>query len=107
MLSALRRIARSVKYQNLYTRAKELNHIRLFENDTDFSYLQSLFLYYLELYHSLYTALAQGEPNLSEEVLTDDIRTDAYLLWRNKAKNKKTDIKTTTTSDNSVVFKRR
>jgi hypothetical protein len=104
----LRKIARSVKYQNLYCRTKELNNIKIFNNDSDFSYIQSMFLYYLELYNSLYTRLAQAEENLNEDIIEDWIRTEAYLFWKEKNKNSKTakNKQPNTTSENSVVFKR-
>lgn len=104
--NALRSLAKSVKYQNLYTRAKELNNIRLFENDTDFSYIQDMFIYYIEVYNSLYTDLYSKEPNISQEVIDDWIRTEAYLFWKKHSKPNK-EGKTTIPGPDSVVFKRK
>jgi len=106
MLDKLRKLAQSVKYQNLYARAKELNHIRIFENETDFSYIQSLFIYYLELYESLNKLLSPQEEYLTQEVIDDSIRLESYLLWKNKNKNKKEDKKTAVHGPDSVIFKR-
>jgi hypothetical protein len=82
----LRQLARSYKYQTLYARAKDLGTIRLFSNNDDLSYLQSLFLHWLEVYSSIYTDIATGEDNIDYEILEDDLRTDAYLYWKSKKK---------------------
>jgi len=105
MFDILRKLAKSVKYQNLYIRAKELHNIKIFNNDSDFTYLQVLFLYYLELYASLNAASNSQEKYLTEEVIDDWIRIESYLLWKNKNKNKK-ETKTTVHGPDSVVFKR-
>ena len=72
----------------IYARAKELSGIRIFKNDTDFSLLQTQFLYWLEVYNGLETELALGEENISRDIIDDEIRCDAYLLWKSK-QNKK------------------
>lgn len=107
----VRKLARSYRWQFLYARAKELNNIKLFENDTDFTYLQYMFLRWLTVYHSLYTDLATGEDYISEEVIKDDLRTEAYLLLkskenRDKKKGKNNDI-TDKKGLGSVVFTRK
>lgn len=87
-LKVLRNLAKSNKWQIIYNRAKELGTIRLFNNDTDFSKAQILFLYYLELYASLYRDLSSHEPYISEDVINDEIRCDAYIFWRSTRKYK-------------------
>lgn len=107
----IRTLARSTKWQTLYARAKEMN-IQLFENVTDYSAIQIEFLYWLELYHSLYMDLGMNEPYISENVIKDDIRVDAYVLWRSKVKfskekqadNKKPKVDVSI-GHGSVVFK--
>lgn len=84
----MRKLARSDKYQMLYNRAKEIGTLRLFQNDFDLTKAQTFFIYYLELYSSLYKDLSSKEPYITEGVIDDDIRTDAYLLWRRKFKYK-------------------
>lgn len=85
----LRELARSFKYQMLYTRMKEGLSVRFFDNDSDFSELQLNFLYYLELYHNLNQSIYLKEPNLSYKHLESDIRVDAYLYWKSQQKDVK------------------
>jgi hypothetical protein len=81
----IRVLARSTFYQNLYKTAKEIGSIRLFENVTNLSGLQNLFLFWLSVYESLYTDLAQKEwKYLDEKVIESDIRCDAFLYWRSQ-----------------------
>ena len=84
----LKKLARSNKWQVLYNRAKELGTLRLFKNDIDLTKIQIWTLYFLEMYSSLYTDLAMNEDFISEDVIEDDLRTEAYLLYR-KEKSKK------------------
>lgn len=84
----LQKLSRSNKWQILYNRAKELGTLRLFKNDIDLTKIQIWMLYFLEMYSSLYTDLAMNEDFISEEVIQDDLRTEAYLLYR-KEKSKK------------------
>jgi len=85
----IRKLARSEYWQTLYSTAKEIGTIRLFDNDSNYSSLQSLFLYWLRVYNLLYTELAQKEWKfLDEDVINNDIRCDAFLHWRNIEKEK-------------------
>jgi len=87
----IRKLARSKKYQSLYSRIKDLHMFRLFNNDRDLSYVQSLFLDWIEIYNIMYTDLATGEKNINKDVIEDDLRAEAYLIWKAKQmkKNKK------------------
>jgi hypothetical protein len=83
----IRILARSTFYQNLYKTAKEIGSIRLFENTTNLSGLQNLFLFWLSVYESLYIDLAQKEwKYLDEKVIESDIRCDAFLYWRSQVR---------------------
>lgn len=84
----LRKLARSVKYQNLYARASDLSCIHLFDNTCDFSKVQHEFLYWIALYSRLYQDLAMGERYLNQEVIDDDLLCDCYLVWEQKVKHK-------------------
>jgi len=96
----LRKLARSDKWQFLYSRAKEIGSIELFKNKNEFSELQIEFMRWLQVYNSLYVDLAMKEPHITEEVIEDDILCDAYLLWRSK---KKDENKTDSQKDASEV----
>jgi len=83
----LRKLARSSKYQMIFTGMKELNGIKMFRNEIDFTGIQLLFLRWASVYHSLYTDLAMEKSYISEAVIQDDIRTEAYLLYRREHKD--------------------
>ncbi len=109
---AVRQLAKSNKYQLLYNRAKELS-LKLFNNNTDLTKVQIWFIYWLGIYKSLYLDLAQKEKFISDEVINDDIRTEAYLLWRDKintnvGKTAKKKTKINTSSDiPTVIFRKK
>lgn len=86
-ISQIRCLARSSYWQNIYNAAQEIGSLKLFENKENFSGLQSIFLYWLRVYNLLYSELANQEwKYLSEEVINDDCRCDAFLFWREKQK---------------------
>ena len=81
----IRQIAKSIFWQNIYKSAKEIGSIQLFENTSNFSGLQNLFLFWLSVYESLYSDLIQKEYKyLDDKVIDDDIRCDAFLYWRSQ-----------------------
>lgn len=81
----LRKLAKTSYWQNIYKTSKECSGIKLFFNDSNFSGLQSRLLYWLSTYDSLFTDLATHEDDLlTNDVLEDDDRTDAYLTHRSK-----------------------
>jgi hypothetical protein len=88
----IRKLARSTYWQNVYRSAKEIGSIQLFENITNFSGLQSLFLFWLSVYDTLYGELSSKEYKyLDEKVLDSDIRCDAFLYWRSQIKEAEID----------------
>jgi hypothetical protein len=88
----IRRLARSSHYQSLYRSAKDIGTLQLFENQSNFSGLQSLFLFWLSVYESLFTDLAQKEWRyLDEDVINNDVRCDAFIYWRSKAREDELD----------------
>ncbi len=90
MEKEIRKLARSNYYQNLYNSSKECYGICIFDNSSNFSGLQLLFLYWLSTYAMLYQELATHEDELlTENVINSDLRCDAYLLHR---KNKYDDF---------------
>lgn len=85
MLEAkIRQLARSVYHQSLYKASKE-NGIQLFDNVTNLSGLQIIYLYWLEIYSFLYDLIAKKEYSfLDEEYIKNDIRVDAFLYYRKR-----------------------
>ena len=111
MNNLLRKLARSHQWQSLYVRCKDLGTLKLFGNDYDLSEIQRHFLMWLEIYNSLYMDLHTEEDFISEKVIEDDIRCEAYLLYKSKKREiKKNEKKSNRTIDNthgipSVIFK--
>lgn len=81
----LRKLARTSYWQNLYSASKDCANMQLFENVSNFSGLQVRFLHWLSVYSLLFEELYKQEDDLlSEKVIENDIRCDAYLVYRNK-----------------------
>lgn len=81
----VRELARSFYWQRIYTSSKEVNGVRLFDNENNFSGIQAVFLFWLEVYFIIYKELANKEwDNLDNEVIKDNTRMDAFLYWRAK-----------------------
>jgi hypothetical protein len=108
----LQKLARSHYAQIYYNRAKEIGTLHLFENDKDLSKIQIMYLYYLEIYGVLFNDLNLQEKYISEAVIEDDIRTEAYLLYRKEKRLKKSEDETQKHIDSnygegSIVFRRK
>lgn len=85
----LRHLAQSSYWQRLYKASKDCYGIQLFENQSNLTGIQMMFLYWLEVYELLYKELAQKEWDiLDEAVIQDDLRCDAFLYWRMKQNQK-------------------
>ena len=79
--TAIRKLAKSSEAQNLYTHAKEL-HLQIFNNSSNFTPIQLLYLRYLNIYSAIYIDIYLHE--VDEMVLKEDICEDAYMLYRNQ-----------------------
>ncbi len=86
----IRDLAKSFYWQKLYSNSKKINGVNLFENISNFTGFQVLFLHWLEIYESLYKDLAMKEYiNLTENVINNHLRCDAFLYWRERENEKK------------------
>ncbi len=86
----IRKLARSNYWQEIYYHSKENAGIYVFDNKSNFSGIQYIFLYWLRIYSLLYSELAQKDwDNLDKNVIEDDIRCDAFLYWRSREQDKK------------------
>ena len=92
-------LAKKTKYQNLFIVAKEIGSIKLFENNTDLSKLQELFLSYLYTFESINHDIIIDK--ISQHVLDNQIFWESYLLYK-KDKRKK-DEKDNKKKDLSLV----
>jgi len=107
----LEQLAKTDRWQIIYNRSKEINGLQLFNNTSDLSCLQIMFLYFLSLYSMLYQDLNSNEEYISEDVINDELRTEAYLLLRKELKDNKKSSKTEAPINNtsgigSLIFKR-
>ena len=97
----LRKLARSNYWQSLYSKSKELaGSLKLFNNDKDLSNLQIIFLSWVSIYSTLYQDIANKEKYISEKIINNDIRCDAYLTYRRT----KDDKDKKEPKDGSLVF---
>lgn len=83
----LRKLATSNYWQILYRNAKDL-HIPLFDNKKELSGIQLTFLYWLNLYSQLYELMGTEE-YLTQKVIENPLRTDAYLLLKKKERQQR------------------
>jgi hypothetical protein len=112
IFDTLQNLCKSNEHQIYYHRVKEIGSLRLFNNDRDLSKLQIMYLYYLELFSVLFQDLGMNEKYISEEVINDPIRREAYLLYRKEKRNQKTDTDTgkhidSNHGDGSVIFRKK
>ena len=96
----IRKLAKSIKAQNLFVAAKELQGIRLFRNRLDFSRLQGIYLSYLYMYDTINKDIVVDR--ISEKIWDSEIYEDAYLLWKRKS-DKKSEKKDKTTKDLKLI----
>ena len=79
----IRKLARSSYWLCLYRSSKEISSISLFDNCNHISGIQSMFLFWLKAYDSIYENMSNKDFDfLDEEYIKDDIRVDAFLYWR-------------------------
>lgn len=86
---ALRKLAKSVKAQNLFNSAKEIHGVRLFRNDCDLSKLQSDYISFLYFYDTIARDIIVEK--ISKHVHDCELYEDAYYLYKNEKGNKKED----------------
>ena len=97
-LKLLRKLARSHRWQTKYVASKDLG-VPFFDNQLNWSFVQSIFFNWTATYYSLRTDMALGEKFIDEEVYENDDLCDAYLYYRKN--KKKLDKKEDTRGSNS------
>lgn len=83
--STIRQLAKTNKYQTLYSHVKE-GGLQLFENTSNYTDTQVMFLNYLSFYYILYSDIAMDY--VDEIVLNDLVYEDAYFYYKKKSKGK-------------------
>ena len=87
----VRALAKSQYWQSIYHSSKECQGINLFDNQTNFSGIQVLFLYWVRVYSLLYEEFYNQEwTNLYVGVIENNVHCDAFLYWRAKELEKRT-----------------
>jgi hypothetical protein len=87
-INLIRKLAKLIKNQNLFSSVKEISSLRLFYNEIDLSLLQHIYLSYLYFYNSIYSDINMKEIN--DTVLKDEFYEDCYIEWKknNQGKDK-------------------
>jgi hypothetical protein len=81
IISILRELAKSDKFQTLFMLSKE-GSFTFFKNRYDYSAYQMLFINLLSTYHNIYTEISLDY--VDEIVLNNETYEDAYLYYRRK-----------------------
>jgi len=97
----IRKLAKSVRIQNIFGAAKDLQSIKIFRNECDFTNLQEEFLSYLYFYESIARDIIVEK--ISKHVYDKDLYEDAYYLWKQEKSNK-TDKKSNSNQDVRLVM---
>jgi len=90
----IRKISKRPEQQNIFSVAKELNGIKLFKNEIDFSHIQQIYLSYLYFYYDLNMDIVLKK--IDEKSLKNFIREDSYSYYK---KNKEPE---SNTKDNNL-----
>ena len=85
--SGLRTLAKTNKYQTIYSHAKEFG-LKLFENEIDYSDVQIKFLNCLSFYSEIHTDIALGD--IEDIVLKEEIYEEAWMYYKNKKRSNDT-----------------
>ena len=116
---AMRKLAKTNKYQLLYSQYKETG-VRIFKNEHNLTDYQISFIQYLAFYTNINTDIYMDD--VSDIVLEDEVYEDAYTYYKQKSgkkkrKERKKDLnkpsrkpsnttKKETTSSTHIVFSR-
>lgn len=100
MKSLIRKLAKSTRYQNLFSTAKDLKNIKIFDNEIDLTKIQNIFLSYLYFYDSLYRELENNK--ISKHLMDEELYEDSYVLYR-REKNKQKESKEDNPSNVKLV----
>ena len=82
----IRKLARSDKYQNLFCMNKDLNYVRLFKNEDNFSKLQTQFISWLYFYSN--TMIDVLTNKIEKKDYEDDLLIDCYSLYKHEVLDK-------------------
>ncbi len=85
----LRKLAKSNYYQTIYSNAKDIG-LSIFKNENDFTNLQIQFLQCLNFYSILNLDIYMGD--VDEKVLDNFIYEDSYILYKQKSKDKESEV---------------
>jgi hypothetical protein len=106
----IRKLAKRNDMLNQFVASKEINGIKFFSNETNFSQLQHSFLSYLYFYYNLYQDIFAKK--VSEKVTENEVYENAYAYYKSKhveskdkkSKNTKRTLEATFSKDNTVIF---
>lgn len=82
ILDNLCELAKSVRYQNLFSATKEIYGIKLFRNSMNLSNIQNIFLSYLYSFDTISRDMVIDR--ISKHVFDNKIYWESYLIWKQK-----------------------
>ena len=98
----VRKLAKTSKAQNLFYNSKNISSIHLFENTSELSDLQQLYLSYLSFYHDIYCDIQLKK--IEDIILTDEIYENAYARWKSEHSDVSSPKKDKKEHDIKLVF---
>lgn len=87
----LRKLSKNNYWQSVYCQSKECSGIQLFENNSNYTHLQLIFINEISNFSAICADVLMGD--VSELVLSEEIYQDAYSFYKHQKrikKNKKT-----------------
>lgn len=88
----IRDLAKQTRAQNLFYAAKDISGINIFNNISNFTKIQQLYLNYLYFYDTISSDIITE--HISKKVFNNHIFEDAYMYWKRNHKETKKDNKT-------------
>jgi hypothetical protein len=80
MIDIIRKLAKQIQSQNIFIASKEMNGIRLFENEINLSKIQQIYLSFLYFYDTINRDLQIDK--ISPHIFDSDLYEDSYMLWK-------------------------
>ena len=76
----IRKLAKSIKSQNLFQAVKEINGLRLFDNESNLSKIQQVYISYLYFYDTINRDIVIDK--ISKRVFESELYEDSYMLYK-------------------------
>ncbi len=84
--SLIRQIAKSSEHQSNFVAAKDFK-ISIFDNNSDLSRLQKIYMSYLYFYHDILIDISMKK--VSEKIMDNEFYEDSYMTYKREKKEDK------------------